>query len=171
MRYFVTIGDRTLEVELGPDGVRVEGEEVEADLVEVDGTEVRSLLLGGASHRVLARRKGQGLWGLHLPGRHLKARVLDERRKVIEEMTGEGEVPRGPTVLKAPMPGLVVRVEVEEGMEIEEGTGLVIVEAMKMENELKSPGAVRIGRISVHEGEAVEKDQTLMELEPLEGEP
>ena len=56
MRYFVTIGGREMEVELGPEGILVDGEEVVADLVEMDGTEVHSLLLGGKSHRVLASR-------------------------------------------------------------------------------------------------------------------
>jgi hypothetical protein len=58
MKYFVTIGDRELEVNLGPDGIQVDGEEVLADLVEMDGTDVHSLLLGGLSHRILASRVG-----------------------------------------------------------------------------------------------------------------
>jgi biotin carboxyl carrier protein len=66
------------------------------------------------------------------------------------------------------MPGMVVRVEVEEGQAVSTGQGLVIVEAMKMENELKSQGDVRVRRILVSPGEAVEKDQVLMEFDPPE---
>lgn len=170
MRYFVTMGGRTVEVELGADGVRIDGEQVTADLVEMDGTEVRSLLLNHRSHRILASRKGRGAWGLHLSGRHISARVVDERTREIERLTGGREGPLGPRVLKAPMPGMVVKVEVEEGAMVVEGQGLVIVEAMKMENELKSGGRVRVGRILVAAGEAVEKDQVLMELEPIDPE-
>jgi biotin carboxyl carrier protein len=168
MRYFVTFGDRTLEVDLAPDGVVVEGEKVEADLLEMDGTEVRSLLLGGKSHRVLATRKAKGTWGMHLQGTHLTARVVDERTRVIEEMTGGPEGAGGPKALKAPMPGLVLRIEVEVGQEVSEGDGLVIVEAMKMENELKMDGEARVKSILVEAGQVVEKDQILVEFEAVE---
>lgn len=167
MLYFVTIGERTLEVDLTPDGVIVEGEMVQANLLEMDGTEVRSLLLGGKSHRILATRKEKGRWSMHLSGTHLLARVVDERTRIIEEMTGGPEGPGGPKAMKAPMPGLVVRVEVEVGQVVGPGDGLVIVEAMKMENELKSEGEARVKAILVEEGQAVEKDQIMMEFEPL----
>ena len=75
----------------------------------------------------------------------------------------------GPSALRAPMPGMVIKIEVEEGQQVSAGQGLVIVEAMKMENELRSPGEARVGRILVEEGTAVEKDQVLMEFSPLEG--
>lgn len=159
-----------MEVELGPDGMRVDGTEVAADLVELDGTEVRSLLLDNRSHRVLAARRGRGLWGLHLSGRHIHARVVDERTRAMEEMTGVREGPVGPRALRAPMPGMVVKVEVAEGDLVAEGQGLVIVEAMKMENELKSGGEARVRKVLVAAGEAVEKDQVLLEFDPVEGE-
>lgn len=168
MRYFVTLGERTLDVELGPDGIRVEGEKVDADLVEMDGTEIRSLLLDGRSYQVLAARTGKGSWNLHLFGRHLSARVVDERTRALEEMTGQVGGGSGLVVLRAPMPGLVVKVEVTEEETVTEGQGLVIVEAMKMENELKSPGQARVKRVLVSPGEAVEKDQVLVEFHPSE---
>jgi pyruvate carboxylase subunit B len=62
------------------------------------------------------------------------------------------------------MPGLVVKVEVEEGERVEAGRGLVIVEAMKMENELKAEAAGVVSRIHVEAGQAVEKDQILVDL-------
>ena len=74
----------------------------------------------------------------------------------------------GPKALKAPMPGMVVRVEVEVGQTVAPGDGLVIVEAMKMENELKSEGAGRVSRVLVQPGQTVEKDQTLIEFEPVQ---
>jgi len=170
MRYFVTMGGRTVEVELGAEGVTVDGRSVTVDLMEMDGTEVRSLLLDNRSYRVLATRKGRGLWGFHLGGHHVDARVVDERTRAIEEMTGIREGPRGPQALKAPMPGMVLRVEVAEGDLVAEGQGLVIVEAMKMENELKSRGNARVRKILARVGEAVEKDQVLMEFDLVEDE-
>ena len=165
MRYFVTIGGREMEVELGPEGIRVDGEEVVADLVEMDGTEVHSLLLGGKSHRVLASRNGSEEWSLYLSGRHLMAQVVDERTRSIRAMAGGTEGPGGPKALRAPMPGLVVKIEAEEGQEVVRGQGLVIVEAMKMENELKAEGDGQISKILVEPGQAVDKDQILVEFE------
>jgi pyruvate carboxylase subunit B len=66
------------------------------------------------------------------------------------------------------MPGLVVKIEVEVGDEVRAGQGLVIVEAMKMENELKSEGAGRVAAIHAGVGDAVEKDQILVDLDSLE---
>jgi len=168
MKYFVSIGERDLEVELGPDGILVDGEPVSADIAEMDGTDVHSLLLSGRSHRILARRNGSGEWGLYLSGQHFLARVEDDRTRTIRELAGSKEASLGPKALRAPMPGLVVKVEVEEGDEVDVGQGLVIVEAMKMENELKAETAGRISHILVEAGQAVEKDQVLVEFESPE---
>lgn len=167
MRYFVTIGDRTLAVELGPDGVTVDGTREPVDFSEMDGTDVHSLLLGGRSHRVLARREEAQDWSLYLSGRHLRARVIDERTRAIQEMTGSDERSAGPKALVAPMPGLVVKVDVESGDEVFPGQGLVTVEAMKMENELRCEHPGRVTRIGISPGDAVEKDQVLVEFEEL----
>lgn len=165
MRYTVTVGERTLQVEVGPEGLLVDGRPVEADLRPIPGTEIRSLLLDGVSHRLLARRKGAGEWEIHSGGRRLPAQVLDERMRAIRAMTGAASGPAGPRPLRAPMPGLVIRVEVTVGQAVEPGQGLVIVEAMKMENELRADAAGTVKGIRVAAGEAVEKDQLLIEFE------
>lgn len=170
MRYFVTVEDRTFEVELGPEGVTVDGKPVRAELAHVPGTEVRSLLVDGRSHRVLARKGKAGLWRIELRGQALDVQVLDERARAIREMTGAGAGPAGPRPIRAPMPGLVVKVEVSEGDRVAPGQGVVIVEAMKMENELKAEGFGVVSRVLVAAGEPVEKDQVLIELSPVEPE-
>ena len=167
MKYFVAIGTREIEVDLGPDGILVDGDPVSADLLEMDGTDVHTLLLGSESFRVLAT-KGEGdRWSLHLAGRQLTADVVDERTRTIRAMAGETQGAKGPRALKAPMPGLVVKIEAEEGDLVQAGQGLVIVEAMKMENELKGDGDARITRIHIEVGQPVEKDQVLIEFEAL----
>ncbi len=165
MRYFVTIGEKEMEVELGPGEIRVDGDEVLADLVELDGSEVHSLLLGQSSHRILVARNGTGDWALHMSGRHLRARVVDERTRAIRELTPVKEGSGNAKALRAPMPGLVVEVAVQVGEEVVAGQGLVIVEAMKMENELKSEGKGRISKIFVEPGQIVEKGEVLVEFE------
>lgn len=171
MLYFVTLAGRTFQVELGPGGVSVDGSPVEAELAHVDGTEVRSLLLDGASHRMLAHRNGGGSWELHLAGRRYSVEAVDERTRAIREMTGVSGAAAGPRPVRAPMPGLVVKVEVEEGQRVEPGQGLVIVEAMKMENELKAESAGVVARIHAQPGQAVEKDQILIDFAAADEEP
>ena len=168
MRYYVTVGDRTVEVDLGPEGVRVDGEAVEASLDRVEGTRIRSLLLDGASHRIVARPVERRVWDLHVRGRRLRAEAVDERTRTIREMTGAAAGPVGPRPVKAPMPGLVVKVEVEEGSDVVPGQGLVIVEAMKMENELKAEAEGRVSKVHVEPGQAVEQGQVLVEFEAPE---
>jgi pyruvate carboxylase subunit B len=66
--------------------------------------------------------------------------------------------------VKAPMPGLVLRVEVEEGDTVAAGAGLVVLEAMKMENEIKSPVAGRVAAVHVSGGQAVDKGMVMVEV-------
>jgi biotin carboxyl carrier protein len=162
--YHVTVGERTFVVDLGGGKPSVDGREVDADLEHVEGSPVRSLLLDGRSHRLAARRVGRESWVLHIRGRRIRAEVVDERTRVIREMAGAGSGPSGPSPIVAPMPGLVMRVGVEEGQTVRAGQGLVIVEAMKMENELSTAVDAVVTRIHVAEGQAVEKDQLLVEL-------
>ena len=171
MRYQVTLGDRTVEVDIEGEGDRivVDGDPVAADLSSIDGTRVHSLLLDGSSYRISANRRGRGRWELYVRGSRVVAEVADERTLAIRELTGTGAAPGGPTPLRAPMPGLVVKIEVSEGDWVEAGQGLVIVEAMKMENELTAVGPGRVEKIHVSEGEAVEKDQPLIDFEAPDG--
>ena len=168
MIYHVTLQDRTFEVELGPDGVTVDGRPVDVDFARLRNGGARSLLLDGASYRIAAHRVGPETWDLHSRGRRLRADVVDERTRAIREMTGAGAGAAGPRPVVAPMPGMVVKVEVEEGDVVEAGQGVVIVEAMKMENELKADARATVLKIRVEEGQAVDKDELLVELGPVE---
>ncbi|MBD3232535.1 MAG: biotin/lipoyl-binding protein [candidate division Zixibacteria bacterium] len=95
----------------------------------------------------------------------LKTSILDEREKTIRKfggsLTGKGSL----SDLKAPMPGLIVDVLVDEGQEFEKGQGLIIVEAMKMENELKAADKGKVKEIKATAGQAVEKEQVLIVFE------
>lgn len=168
MIYHVTIGTRTVAVELDGAHVTVDGRRFETDLGPADGGAVRSLLVDGASRRVAAYRREAGRWDLHLGGRRVRAEVVDERTRAIRAMTAGSAPSVGHHKVVAPMPGMVVRVEVAEGDTVSGGQGVVIVEAMKMENELLAEGPGVVEKVHIEEGEAVEKDQVLVELAPLE---
>jgi pyruvate carboxylase subunit B len=166
MRWHVTVEERTLEVELGDEGIAIEGAAVSADLARVPGTDLHSLLLDGVSHRIVATRGSDGRWEIHLSGRRYLAEAVDERTRAIRAMAAGSGPPPGPSPVRAPMPGLVVKLEVAEGDRVEAGQGMAIVEAMKMENELRAEAPGVVARIHVVPGQAVEKDQILIELEP-----
>ena len=97
-------------------------------------------------------------------GERFEVEVQDDRSKQIEELTGRGRKEAVGGVLRAPMPGLVVRVEVNEGQAVEVGDGLVVVEAMKMENELRAKHKGVVERVHVKAGDRVEKGAELVTL-------
>ena len=165
MRYFVTVGERTYEVELVGDKVIVDGDELSAELRQVAGTLLRRLSLDGQSFRVVAMQgEARGTWELQLGGERVRADVVDERTRTIRAMTARSSGPQGPRPVRAPMPGMVVRVEVEPGQQVRAGQGVVIIEAMKMENELKADAAGVVSKILVNSGTAVEKGTVLIEF-------
>lgn len=166
MKYLVTLLGRTIEVEVDGEQVTVDGRAFAASLGSAPGTLVRQLLLDGRAEALGVEPGAGGHWAITRRGERTDVEVIDERTRHIRSLTGAGDRPSGPAVLKAPMPGLVVRVQVEAGQVVAAGAGVVVLEAMKMENELRagSPGTVRAVR--VRSGEAVEKGQVLVEFEP-----
>lgn len=165
MNYAVTIAGRTVEIAVDGDQVTIDRQVHRAELVEIPGTPMRQLLLDGRSVALPILPAGRGEWELSLAGDHWPAEVVDERTRHIRSLTGSRGGKAGPPVLKAPMPGLVVRVLVEPGQEVAAGAGLVVLEAMKMENELKAPAPGRIRSISAQPGQPVDKGAVLVEFE------
>ncbi len=164
MKYYVTVAGQEVEVEVDGDRVTVAGRAYTAILRTVPGTASRQLLVDGRPTMLTLRSTGRGQWNLGLGGDRWEADVVDERTRHIRSLTAGSDAARGPAALKAPMPGLVVRILVEPGQEVARGGGVVVLEAMKMENELKAPAAGIVGAIRVRPGEPVEKGQVLVEL-------
>jgi biotin carboxyl carrier protein len=165
MKYVVTIAGQDVEVTVDGERVTVDGRELGASLDVVPGTPVRQLLLDGRAEGLAFEAAGRGRWAVTRRGERWEVEVLDERTTHIRSLTGGAGGVRGPSALKAPMPGLVVRVHVAAGQRVAAGTGMVVLEAMKMENELRAAvdGVVRSVRVGA--GEAVEKGQVLVEFE------
>jgi biotin carboxyl carrier protein len=165
VKYFVTIGSQTIEVELEDNRVTVDGVTLEAHLAAVPGTPLYHLLLGGASWTVAAQPLEEaGRWALGVAGERVEVDVQDERTRGIEALTGKGQRAAGGGTVRAPMPGLVVRIEVAEGQQVDLGARLVVVEAMKMENELRAQRAGVVQTVHVTVGQAVEKGASLVTL-------
>jgi biotin carboxyl carrier protein len=165
MRYVVEIDGERVEVDVDGDLVRIDGETLRARLSETPGTPALQLTVGDAVHRVLARREGErGRYALTVDGRSYRAEALDERTRAIRDLSAATAAAAGPAPLVAPMPGLVVRVQVAEGDAVAAGQALVVMEAMKMENELRATTAGTVRRVAVAPGTAVEKGAVLVEL-------
>ena len=165
MKYFVSVAGREIEVEVDGDLVTVGGTTRTASLRPIPGTSLRQLTIDGRPTLLAARSGGRGQWSLGLGGDRWEVEVLDERTRHLRSLTTAGDRARVPATLRAPMPGLVVRVMVETGQKVAAGTGLVVLEAMKMENELKAPAAGTVSLIRTQAGAAVEKGQVLVEFE------
>jgi len=162
MKYFVSMAGRTVEVEVDGDRIRVGGRETRAELRTVAGTPVRNLFADGESWIVSVETTGPGGWLLGRRGERYEAEVLDERTRHIRGLVGDGGAAHAVAVVKAPMPGLVVRILVEPGQEVSAGAGLVVLEAMKMENELKAAGPAVVEEVLAAPGQAVEKGAVLI---------
>jgi pyruvate carboxylase subunit B len=163
MKYLVTIDSRTFEVEIEGESARIDGREVAARLQPLPGGLVRQLVLPDARHAFAMTRVAGG-WELVWGGEVLKAQVVDERTRAIRALTDRAHPVSGFHQVKAPMPGLVVRVEVTVGAAVRAGQGVVVLEAMKMENELTSGVAGRVTAIHAVPGQAVEKGWVLVEV-------
>lgn len=164
MKYITTIGEREYIIEIMDENhVMVDGMAYEVDFDSVGDQPVFSLLLDGRSYEAYVYPSEQS-WQVLLLGRLFPVLVEDEREKRLRAASDSSVAERQEFHLKAPMPGLVVSVAVMEGQEIQKGDVLIILESMKMQNELKSPRAGTITRLRVKPGDGVELRQTLLSV-------
>ena len=164
MKYTVEVGGRSFEVEVEGGRVSLDGKPVETRLSGIAGSAVRSLSNGRRNRPILAQPGEGGQWTLALGGCRLNVSVLDARGRALKNAGVRSGGRGGTGTLKAPMPGLVLRVLVAVGVAVEAGQGLLVIEAMKMENELKAQGAGTVKQVHVAPGARVEKGAPLLEL-------
>jgi biotin carboxyl carrier protein len=160
VEFDATVDGRTIRVEVaevaGRYRLRLDGETMEVDLAEA-GHRFWSLLASGQSHAVGVVRE-RGGYRVYLDARGVTVSLADAARGSAPPRPRDA----GPARITAPMPGRIVRVLVETGRAVAAGDGVVVVEAMKMENELRTPRAGRVVRVTVSEGQAVEAGALLM---------
>jgi biotin carboxyl carrier protein len=164
MRYITTIGDREFVVEvLDESHVVVDGTTYEVNFDSINNQPVYSLIVDGKSYEAYVY-PNEDAWQVLLHGRLFGATVEDEREKRLRAASGGGVAERMEFHLKAPMPGLVIAVPVSEGQEVQKGDVLVLLESMKMQNELRSPRAGVITRLRIKPGDSVELRQTMLSV-------
>jgi acetyl/propionyl-CoA carboxylase alpha subunit len=168
VRYWVEIAGRRVDAVVEPRGdgrfaVTVGGRTYVADLRRIGRGPLYSLLLGARSCEVAATRE-RGSWRLDLRGRTFGLGVETEQEhaaRVLDETGGS----RRTAEVKASMPGFVTRVLVAAGDEVVKGTPLLIIEAMKMENEIRAEGAGVVAEIVVNERQIVNNGDVLIRME------
>jgi pyruvate carboxylase subunit B len=166
MRYIVDLNGERREVEVDGESVRLDGESLVGRVDEIEGTPVRLVTIGSEVHRVIVRRgASRGGYTLWVDGFRFEGEALDERTRTIRDITAASSKASGPAPVVAPMPGLIVRVTVAPGDAVQAGQGLVVMEAMKMENELRASAAGTVKAVHASPGKAVEKGTILVELE------
>ena len=168
MQYTVTIDQQTFVVELVERNDRLElaigGQPVNADWKWLGKEREMSLLLDGRSyHLKLEPENGQLV--IFYAGERFTCVVQDQRLVELRRLAGETQVPTGETAIKAPMPGLILRISAKPGDAVHQGDPLLIIEAMKMENELKAPRDGIVESVNCREHEAVEQGKVLVVLE------
>lgn len=164
MRYTASIGSQTFTVYINetPNGLKVhlDGQPLTADLCQVTPPWLYSLLIDGRSFEVFAE-KVQGGYRIVIGGEMYFVQVASERESRLAKVTRPVTRPSGEIAVKAPMPGIVVAVPVAPGDVVHAGQGLVILEAMKMENEIRAPQSGTIRTVHVSPGQKVEQGQIL----------
>ncbi len=161
MKYVTIIEDQRYEIEIDKDGaILVDGEQRDVDFLN----------LGGSLYSIITENKSleavidddDSKVAVMLGGQLFETQVLDERAMLLVQRRGGLKITSGE--VNAPMPGLIVMVTVELGQTVAQGDTVVILESMKMQNELKSPVAGLVKAIHVEARQAVDKGDMLVEI-------
>jgi glutaconyl-CoA/methylmalonyl-CoA decarboxylase subunit gamma len=179
MRYIARVGEQEFQIEVAPRGggrftVSLDGTTREIER-RGDGA-ILWLSIDGQAREVAVVREGgmsgggngrplpgaQGEWGVQFAGRPYSVTLLDPQRR---QGAQAAPVLEGPVEVRAIMPGKITTLLVKEGQEVRSGQGVLVVEAMKMENELLAPKDGRVTRIRVRPGETVEAGTALFIVE------
>jgi len=164
-KYFAEIEGVEYQIEILSDNrIAINGEPYELNFQALRQPLSYSLLLEGKSYEINIYQDN-GVWEVLLRGNQFSVQVEDERERRLRMAAGQASKEEGKILLQAPMPGLVIDVQVKEGQEVDKGDVLVILESMKMQNELTAPRAGRIARIQTKMNEHVERKQVLLVLE------
>jgi len=165
MKYVAIINNEQYEVEIDNDGnILLNGEPRDVDFLPL-GASLFSVIADGKSLEVVIDDE-QGNYQVMMGGRLYEGQVLDERALMMAQR--RGGLGGGSGEVNSPMPGLIVAVSVEEGQTVAAGETVVILESMKMQNELKSPIDGVVGSVNVEAGQTVDKNALLIEIEPPE---
>lgn len=165
MTYVVSLEGESFEIDLQkPEEIIIDGQPYTASLESTGGPSLYSLIVDNSSYEVHVEER-EGSYRVLLLGERYDVRVEDEgTRRVARARKAARPADEAVIVIKSPIPGLIFDVLVTEGQPVEQGDILVIVEAMKMENELRAPREGVVKATFVVPGDSVDKGQPLITL-------
>lgn len=162
MKYITRINEQEYVIEIDQDDViTVNGERQDIDFQELAASGTLSLLINHRSLEAIVEERDEA-WEVLLHGELYTVQVQDERAYRLAKARGKLSDSSGAVVIRSPMPGLILNVLVDEGQQVQKGETVVILESMKMENELRAGRDGVVSRVSVKEGDSVEKNQELV---------
>jgi len=156
-RLEVIEGAKSLEIKLNGRTIKLDNHQASSNRL--------TMFLQNNQPFELELSKDNGVYDCWLNSRLTQCEVIDEKTARYAGLMGVTAGAGKANVLKAPMPGLIVKVEALIDQEVKKGDGLIIIEAMKMENELKAAHSGKVKAIKVQSGQPVEKNQILIEFE------
>jgi len=165
MKYFVTVGEHTYEIIIDGQGeITVDGDLMSVDIQQSGRLDLHSLLIDNKSHEVVVEsdREARNRYQVLVAGAQHEVDVQNERTRRLARANRDLGAPAGSVAIKAPIPGLVVKTPVIAGQQVERGDTLIILEAMKMENELRAPRAGTVRELRVQAGDQVNLGQLLL---------
>jgi len=171
-KYVISTGGRKYEIIVNEDGtVLADGKEFRASLSQLDQKTYSLLIDENTCLASIDRRDqddgatGPSSYLVTMRGKVHLVDVDDERSILLRSLGETSAKHHGSTTVRAPMPGLVVKIEVGPGDTVTPGQGLIVLEAMKMENEIRAAAGGVIKEIHVQPGKPVEKDEPLLSIE------
>lgn len=163
MKYITTVNGNEYEIDWSDDGqVLVNGEPFDVNLNSLGNGDLISMIFDNRSFEAVVNSPERDHWEILMNGENYDITVKDERAYRLARARGELDGDTGLVPTKSPMPGVIVNVLVEEGQMIVKGETLVILESMKMENELKATRDGKVAEVKVSAGATVEKDAVLV---------
>lgn len=169
MKYFATVNGKEYTIEIdGEDRVLVNGQAHEIDFQQLTETGTLSLLLDNRSLEAIVNSR-EDAWEVLLHGDLYTVYIQDERSYRLAQARGTLVEETGELIIRSPMPGVILEVLVEPGEQVAKGDKVIILESMKMENELRSSRDGIVRRVQVTKGDSVEKNQNLVIIGEPEG--
>jgi len=167
MAFIAQYGGKEYKIEVTEKGslfqVKIDEELYEVNVFQVSES-LYSFLIGGRSYEADVVG-GEGSCSVLIGGEAFEVPILEERKLRLRASLKPGEARAGRQVISAPMPGKIVKILVAPGETVKAGSGVIVVEAMKMQNELKATGPGTVKEIRVEEGKGVDGGAVLVVIE------
>jgi biotin carboxyl carrier protein len=164
MKYIASVNDVEFIIEIDHDDqITLDGQQYHIDFQQLSEGGILSLLLNNHSMEAIVEERDNA-WEVLIHGELYTVQVQDERAYWLAKARGTAVEFTGVVTVRSPMPGLIIGVPVSEGQVVGKGDKVIILESMKMENELRSPRDGIVTQILVEPGASVEKDQALVTI-------